>query len=176
MITTKRTVLRKMIPNDAESVFRYRSDKTTNKYQGFIPETVEEVQNFISKIPEHINEPETWFQMVIIEIDSQRIIGDIGLHFYGNENKQVEIGCTLDKEYQNKGYASESLTSIMEYLFIELDKHRITGSIDPQNTNSAKLMERLGFRKEAHFLESLYIDGKWVDDIIYAYLKKHWKR
>jgi RimJ/RimL family protein N-acetyltransferase len=36
-----------------------------------------------------------------------------------------------------------------------------------------RLVERLGFRKEAHFKESLYMDKKWVDDIVYAMLKRN---
>jgi len=37
------------------------------------------------------------------------------------------------------------------------------------------LVERLGFRKEAHFVESLFFHGKWVDDLVYAILAKEWK-
>jgi len=33
----------------------------------------------------------------------------------------------------------------------------------------------LGFRKEAHFIESIFKNGEWLDDIIYAILKKEWK-
>ena len=53
----------------------------------------------------------TWFQFVLIEKASGRLIGDIGIHFLETdaENKQVEIGYTLDKNYRGKGYASEAL-------------------------------------------------------------------
>jgi RimJ/RimL family protein N-acetyltransferase len=57
-----------------------------------------------------------------------------------------------------------------------LKKHRIITSIDPENTNSIKLVERIGFRKEAHFIESLFINGKWVDDIVYAITRKDWDK
>ncbi len=59
-------------------------------------------------------------------------------------------------------------------MFKNLNKHRIIGSIDPRNNRSIGLLERLGFRREAHFKQSLLIDGKWVDDIIYAILKREW--
>ncbi len=37
---------------------------------------------------------------------------------------------------------------------------RIVASIDPRNTKSTKLVERIGFRKEAHFKESIRINGE----------------
>lgn len=49
-------------------------------------------------------------------------------------------------------------------------------SVDPENTNSIQLLEKIGFRKEAHFVESLFINGKWVDDLIYAMIDKDWEK
>jgi len=174
-IETKRLLIRPILQSDKEMVFEYRSDKETNKYQGWIPETVKDVENFIGKVSKQINEPETWYQFVIIEKNSEKIIGDLGIHFFGEVNLQAEIGCTLNKLFQNKGYATESVESVIDYLFNDLKKHRIITSIDPENTNSIKLVERLGFRKEAHFVESIFINGKWVDDIVYALIEKDWK-
>ena len=87
---------------------------------------------------------------------------------------QVEVGCTLKKTFQGKGYATEALTAMVNYFFTILKKHRIVASIDPRNTASIRLIERLGFRKEAHFKESYFLRGEWVDDIIYAMLDKDW--
>jgi RimJ/RimL family protein N-acetyltransferase len=60
-------------------------------------------------------------------------------------------------------------------VFKDLKKHRIIVSIDPGNLNSIRLVERIGFRKEAHFVESLWINGNWVDDLIYAMIEKDWE-
>jgi len=174
VIETTRTLLRPIAPEDAELVFSYRSDSEANKYQSWIPNSLDQVIKFISKNPDKINQPESWFQLVIIEKITAKIIGDIGIHFIGHDNFQSEIGITLSKKSQNKGFAIETMTAIIDYLFNELKKHRIVTSIDPKNINSIKLVERLGFRKEGHFKESLMIDGQWVDDIIYAMLRRDW--
>lgn len=87
---------------------------------------------------------------------------------------QAEIGCTLNKDYQGQGYATEALKGMVRFLFGTLNKHRIIASVDPRNTGSIRLIERLGFRKEAHFKESYYLRGEWVDDVIYAKLKAEW--
>jgi RimJ/RimL family protein N-acetyltransferase len=134
------------------------------------------VETFIGKISKQINEPGTWFQFVILEKKTQKLIGDVGIHFFDRENKQVEIGCTLNKNFQNQGYATESLKSVIDYLFNELKKHRIITSIDPENKKSIRLVERIGFRKEGHFIESLFLNGKWVDDLKYALINKDWEK
>jgi len=176
ILETERLRIRPITIDDRSEVFEYRRDKETNKYQGWIPETIEDVDVFIAKISMQINLPDTWFQFVIIDKETQRIVGDIGIHFIDAENKQAEIGCTLNKDFQNKGFATESVKEVIGYLFNGLKKHRIITSIDPDNINSIRLVERSGFRKEAHFVESLLIHGKWVDDLIYALIEKDWDK
>ncbi len=175
-LESERLILRPINLGDKAEIFAYRSDKVTNEYQGWIPNTIRDVEIFIEKIAKQINEPETWFQFVLIEKVSQKIIGDLGIHFWDKENKQVEIGCTLNISYQKKGFAIESVRRVIEYLFKEHNKHRITASIDPKNANSIQLVERIGFRKEAHFVESVYVNEKWVDDLVYSLLEKDWEK
>ena len=174
-LETERLVIRPIQLNDKVSIFEYRSDSETNKYQVWIPKTIKDVELFINGIAKQINIPETWFQFVLIEKESQKVIGDLGVHFFDKHNKQVEIGCTLNKIFHYKGYATEAVSRIIDFLFIELKKHRIIASIDPNNKSSVRLVERIGFRKEAHFVESLFVNGAWADDLIYALIEKDWK-
>jgi RimJ/RimL family protein N-acetyltransferase len=174
---TNRLHIRPVNIKDDKSIFKYRSDPETHRYLSLIPKTVEDVSDFINRTSSEINVPGTWFQFVIIELDSDILIGDIGIHFLetDSENMQAEIGYTLDKNYRGKGYATEALTEIIDYLINDLNKHRIIASIDPTNTDSIRLIERLRFRREAHFIKSLFFHGEWVDDLIYAILAKEWK-
>nr|WP_257286661.1 GNAT family protein [Halanaerobium congolense] len=84
------------------------------------------------------------------------------------------MGYSLSLKYQGKGLATEAVTAVLNYLFFDLNKHRVTASVDPDNLKSINLLERLGMRKEAHFKKSVFINGKWKDDIIYAVLKEEW--
>ncbi|HSP83008.1 MAG TPA: GNAT family protein [Gillisia sp.] len=174
---TERIIIRPVEIGDKESIFTYRAEPETSKYLSLTPQIVEDVEEFIKKSSNEIDVPGTWFQFVIIEKVTNQLIGDIGIHFLetDSENKQVEIGYTLDTRFRGKGYASEALSVIIEYLVSKLNKHRIIASIDPSNLDSIKLVERLGFRKEAHFIESLFFHGKWVDDLVYAILAREWK-
>jgi len=173
-IKTERLLLRSVELDDAKAIFNYRSDSITNQYQGWIPKSLDDVHKFINKVSQKIDIVDTWFQFVIIKNDSNEIIGDLGIHFLDSDKKQVEIGCTLNKNYHGKGYATEALKETLDYLFNKLNKRRIIGSIDPRSIKSIELVERLGFRKEAHFKESILINGEWVDDLVYAILKDEW--
>lgn len=172
-IITERLLNRPISLKNKHDIFAYRSDAGANKYQNFIPKSVEEVEEFISKNPKEINIPGSWFQLVIEVKETGIVIGDIGLHFI--DDQQAELGITLNKEYHGKGFAKEALTAVIDYLFNELNKHRITASIDPENTASIKLFERIGFRKEAHHVNSIFHNGKWTDDAVYAMLKIEWQ-
>ena len=176
-LTTQRLLLRPISPNDAEAIFHYRSDVKTNRFQGWIPKSIEDVHYFINnRVSPFIDQNGTWFQFAVTLKQDGEFIGDIGLHFFDKENKQVEIGCTLSKDYHGKGYAAEAMEEILNYLFLVLNKHRIIASVDPRNKSSIRLVKRLHLRKEAHFKESIFSDGKWTDDFIFAILKSEWSR
>jgi RimJ/RimL family protein N-acetyltransferase len=172
---TERLLLRSITVEDAQALLRYKSDTVANQFQGWIPNNIEDVYDFIkNRISSEINKAETWYQLAIVCKKENKLIGDIGIHFMDKESKQVEIGFTLDKNWQGKGYATEALKTVIEYLFQNLNKHRIIASVDPRNINSMRLLERLGFRKEAHFKKSLFFNGEWVDEVIYAILYEEW--
>ena len=174
LLHTSRLLLRPLSPDDAGAIYAYRSDAQMNKYQGWIPESLDEVQTFISRNTAEFNSPDSWYQLVIVLQSSSEVIGDVGVHFLSEGSRQVELGCTLNRKFQGNGYATEALAGLITHLFNDLNKHRITASVDPRNHSSMKLMERLKFRREAHFVESLFFRGEWVDDVIYAKLAREW--
>ena len=118
------------------------------------------------------NTDNTWLQLAVCLKEGQ-LIGDVGIHFL--EDEQMEIGYTLSPDYQGRGYAIEAVQAVVEYLFSALKKHRVTASVDPDNGPSIKLLEKMGFRKEAHFIKSFRMNGQWFDDYVYAMLEEEWQ-
>lgn len=175
-IITVRLVLRKLNLADFEALFRYRTDPEVSRYQNWKPLTIEDARQFVETIASvEPDTPGSWFQLAITLRETGEVIGDCGLHFPAEETRQAEIGITLALAYQGKGYASEALAAVLDYLFISLGKHRVVASVDPGNLASVALLERLGMRKEAHFRESLWFKGAWADDVIYAILEREWR-
>ncbi len=174
-IDSERLAIRPIMPEDSRAIFGYRSDKETNKYQGWIPDSLAEVDAFIAKNPSIFNIPESWFQLIMIDKIANTVIGDIGVHFFGVEHLQVELGCTIKKESQQQGYAKEGLKTVAEVLFRQYNKHRIIASVTPENKASIQLLTSLGFRQEAHFVKSYFHNGQWEDDVVFAILAEEWK-
>lgn len=172
-LRTDRLIMKKLDRRDAEVLYAYRSREEVRKFQSFHPRSLQHVEEFFEDLAEVPDVEDTWFQLGIHLKEEKKLIGDLGLHFLP-DGDQVEIGYTLDPCYQGKGYAGEALNEILKYLFEKLQKHRVTASVDPLNEKSIRLLERLGFRKEAYFFKGLFYEGAWVDDVIYAMLREEW--
>ena len=173
LIKTDRLFIRTLARQDRDAFFRYRSLPEVFKYQSWRPQDMGEIEKFIEEnLTISPNTRNTWLQLAVC-LKNGQLIGDTGIHFI--DDYQVEIGYTLSPEFQGQGYAFEAVNAIIAYLFSGLKKHRITASVDPDNLKSIKLLEKIGFRKEAHFIKSFRLDDRWYDDCVYAILEDEWQ-
>jgi RimJ/RimL family protein N-acetyltransferase len=175
-IVTERLALRPLAASDAQKIFEYRSRPEVSRYQSWGIESRDEIQSQIESLA--LTEPGlpgAWYQIGIVLQFSSELIGDCGFHVLETEPRQVEFGISLAPKYQCHGYAAEALRALLNYLFVDLSKHRVFVSVDPRNLRSIKLMQRVGMRNEAHFIRSLWFKGDWVDDMIFAMLASDWR-
>ncbi|RYX86222.1 N-acetyltransferase [bacterium] len=174
-LLSERLRLRPLQSGDAAPIFAYRSLPEVERYQGWESFTMEDaeklVANQLSVVP---NTPDSWLQLAIVEYESSKLIGDCGIHFLSEETRQVELGITLSPDYQGRGLATEALYSVLWYVFGQLNKHRATAIVDANNHASARLMERVGFRKEAHLIEHYWFKGEWCSEFVFAMLGREW--
>lgn len=54
--------------------------------------------------------------------------------------------------------------------------HRVEADIDPDNSASAKLLERLGFRLEGRLRERWIVAGVVSDSAMYGLLAREWRQ
>lgn len=175
-LQTARLLLRPLRIDDVEAVHAYRSDPEVCRFQAWEPSSRSAVEEMIrSGIAAEPDLPGTWFQLAICRRPDGPLLGDCGLHFPAGEPQQAEVGITLAPPHQGHGYAAETLSAVFAYLFDTLGKHRIYGSVDPENRASIRLLERMGMRREAHFVESLWFKGRWADDLVFALLDREWR-
>jgi RimJ/RimL family protein N-acetyltransferase len=176
-IETNRLLISRLSVLHSKSMFNYRSRPDVYKYQTWKPITEAEVAKFIEECNSRgFNVVNSWFQLGIYQRSSKELIGDIGFHFLLPDNQQTEIGFTIDPKYQRMGYAFECVQASIEYLFTVLKNHRVVASVDPQNAASIALLEKAGFRREGCFKQSVMIHGRWKDDMVYAILKKEFRK
>ena len=81
---------------------------------------------------------------------------------------------SFNRIYTGRGLATEAVVAVMGFAFNRLGIHRICAGVDTRNERSWKLMERVGMRREAHFVDANYEDGQWIDDYVYAMLDLEW--
>jgi RimJ/RimL family protein N-acetyltransferase len=175
-ISTERLLLRSLVVDDCENLFAYRSSPEIRQYQSWEPQSLDEVRSFIKNMSVvELNTP-GWHQVgIVIQGDEGCLIGDCGIHILETDSRIVEIGITIAPLYQSKGYATEVLKALLDFLLVGLCKHRVFASVDPRNFPSMALMERLGMRKEGHFLQSIWFKGSWADDVVFAMLATEWR-
>lgn len=99
-----------------------------------------------------------------------RLLGEVALILNDRALLQGEIGFILHPDHQGRGYAFEAAKAMLEIGFDTAGLRRIIGRCDARNAASAGLMEKLGMRREAHFRQSEWIKGEWIDRLIYARL------
>ena len=106
--------------------------------------------------------------------ETGQLIGNVNLHRFFEMNRRCEVGYALLPEHQGRGYVAEALTALIDYAFDELDLIRIEADINPRNTASARVVERLGFRMEGYMPQRWIIRGERQDSVFYGLLKSYW--
>lgn len=162
--------------SDADEMHHYRSMPEVGRFQSWDAKTAEDAAAYIAGATDvDFGNEGTWFQLAVREKEAGKLIGDIGLHFLDANGHQVEVGITISPERQKRGLASEALATVLEYLFVVLKNHRVVASIDRDNQASNGMLQKVGFRQEGHHVQSLLIDGEWVDDVVFGLLASEWE-
>jgi RimJ/RimL family protein N-acetyltransferase len=112
--------------------------------------------------------------LAMILRDAGTLVGDVNLHWSSGEHRQGEIGFVLHPDHHGKGFAGEAAAAMLRLGFEGLGLHRIVGRCDARNRASAKVMERLGMRREAYFRQNEIVKGEWTDELVYAMLADEW--
>ena len=82
-----------------------------------------------------------------------------------------EIGYFLLDEYKGQGIMTEAVSQICELAFSELDICRITGLVFAENTASARVLEKNGFKPEGCMKQAVIKNGMLHDLLVYGKLK-----
>jgi len=85
------------------------------------------------------------------------------------------LGYSLAQSAQGYGYMTEALSISTEYVFQELNLHRIMANYMPHNRPSGNVLKRLGFVVEGYARDYLMINGKWEDHIFTSLTNPHWR-
>lgn len=175
-ILTERLRLRPLRRGDVDAVFAYRQRADVAQYLFDLPLTREACAETVQQRSARLAfEQEGDAIFVAAErLEDNVMIGEVSLAWRSAEARQAEIGFIFNPEFGGQGYATEAAAAILTLAFRGLDIHRVFGRCDARNMSSARLMERLGMRREAHFRHHAMFKGQWDEEFVYAILEDEW--
>lgn len=173
---TARLYLRPFRDDDLSDLFAFHSRSEVTRFLYWDARNLEETKQALERKKSEVSLTQEDASLVLaVELkETEKVIGEVSLIWRSQEHQQGEVGFIFHPDYQGYGYATEATRVILSLGFEELKLHRIYGRCDARNMASYKLMERLGMRREAHFVHNEIFKGEWGDELVYAMREDEW--
>ncbi|GAT71185.1 GNAT family N-acetyltransferase [Planomonospora sp. ID91781] len=177
-IRTERLLLRPFTPGDLDALHAVQSLPDVTRYLYWGPRDREQVREALEvKTGQTALLDEGQALSLAVEVAATgELAGDALLFWHSRVHRSGEIGYVFHPDHHGRGYATEAARALLELAFDGLDLHRVAARLDGRNTASARVLERLGMRREAHLVENEWVKGEWTDELVYAILQRDWRR
>jgi len=175
---TGRLTLRPFVDGDFEAVHAMRSDPKIVRYLYGEVLSEDETRDLLGKRMGNTawaGEGD-WLSAAVVERASGTTVGDLAFHWVSERDKTAEVGFIFDTRRQGKGLATEAAGALIDLVFTSAGFHRVIGRTEARNAASARVLEKLGMRREAHFLENEWVKGEWQSEFVFAILDREWRR
>ena len=171
-------MLRHFTARDLAAFMAMHSDPETVRYVPYPPLSRKEAQERLRSIATMtaIDDEAQNLRFAVVLPDTDELIGDVSMWSSPSDRHQAEIGYVVNPRFHGHGYATEAVTELLRIGFEEAGLHRITANADARNAASIRVMERIGMRREAHFVQGSYEKGEWVDEVEYGILADEWRK
>jgi RimJ/RimL family protein N-acetyltransferase len=176
-LETDRLLLRPFAPSDFEALHAILSREDVSTYLYWGPQSEEEVQERLKKMIDFrsIEGPGDTLRLAMLLKANGRVIGDVVLHWRDDPHRQGYVGFVVHPDHQGKGFATEATGPLLRVAFEDVGLHRVTGHVEARNAASARVLEKLGMRREAHFVENEFVKDEWQSELVYAILDREWR-
>lgn len=176
ILQSERLILRPFQDADIEPFAAYRSDPEVARYQSWEPPvTIEQAARFVNDLKNvRPGAQGEWYQWAVERQAVAGLIGDCAFQILPDDPRQAEIGFSFARANQGQGFATEAVGRLLDYLFDDLALHRVIAITDAENRGAARLLERLGLRREGAFVENVWFKGAWGSEFSYALLRREW--
>ena len=170
MLPGKLVNLRLYEMSDLDEVMEWINNQEVRQYLSIIypisrTQEVDFLQKLCNPTPDNI--------VLAIETKDKLYLGGVGLHKIDMVNRHSELGIAIGKkEYWGKGYGTDSMMTILDYAFNQLNLHKVYLRVYSNNPRAIRCYEKCGFRKEGVQREHRYRNNKYYDDVLMGILKK----
>jgi len=175
-IATDRLDLRLFTADDLDALYAYYRLPEVTTYLLHGPRTREETAASLTRrmATTAFEKEGDALVLAVVLRETGELVGDVMLEWVSEHNRTGEFGFVFNPAFHGRGYASEAAVEMLRLGFEELELRRIVGRCEARNTASAALMERLGLRREAHFVENLLVKGEWNSELVFAMRAEEW--
>lgn len=176
-IATERLVLRPFTTADFDALYAYQSRPDVARWLEWDARTDDEVRAALAKkvAAVTLEEEGDVLALAMIRKDTGALIGDVILCLVSAEHRTGEIGYIVHPDHQGLGYTTEACREVLRIGFEDNGLHRVIGRLDVRNMGSARVLEKLGMRREALFVDNEMIKDEWTSEAVYAILDREWR-
>jgi RimJ/RimL family protein N-acetyltransferase len=146
-LVTPRLTLRRSEAEDAEIISAYRSNPDVRRWQGWNRTDPEGVRLVIEEMAGRApGEPDGWVQLSVIDRETGELVGDVGMSPAEGEPGVMKVGYTTAPEQQGRGYASEAVGALVDYILGTLRADVVRAYASADNVPSIRVAEKVGMR------------------------------
>ena len=175
-IETERLLLRPFEAGDLDALYEIHSHEGNARYLYNEARTREQVEELLERkrAGSTIGGEGQWLSAAAVLRGTGELVGDVSLLWASEVHRQGEIGFIVHPGHHGHGYATEAARPLLAFAFETLHLHRVVGRAEARNVASARVLEKLGMRREAHFVENEWVKGEWQSELVYALLAREW--
>ncbi|BBE30378.1 N-acetyltransferase [Tepiditoga spiralis] len=128
------------------------------------------------KFYESLNPMSTSSYSFAIELlETEKYIGGCGINEIDWKNSVATVGIFLGKPYWNKGYGTEALKILVDFIFNEMNINKVKLNVYSFNERAIKSYKKVGFVVEGRLRQEIFKEGKYYDEIIMGILRSEYK-
>ena len=159
-VETKRLILRRIESRDCEDMFEYSADLDVTKYLTWQPHTnLTETKNYLADVQKKY-ENGKFFDWGLVYKPDGRFVGTCGFTTININQNTCEVGYVLSKKYWGMGLMPEALDCVMDFAFNYFGFDKIEARFLEGNTNSQKVMVKVGMTCEKIDRNVMHVKGE----------------
>jgi RimJ/RimL family protein N-acetyltransferase len=176
-ILTERLLLRAYREDDLGPLHEMLADPEIVRYLYWEPHSLEEARVRLEQKLRRttLRAPGDVLALAAESRETGAFVADVVLTWSSGEHACGEIGYLVHPARAGKGFATEATRPLLPIAFAHVGLHRVIGRLEARNTASARVLEKLGFRREAHLVENEWVKGEWQSELVYAMLEREWR-
>lgn len=161
-------IMRDMTLEDARDIFKYYSDTAMMKYTATPPHSsIEDTEALVKKLSSSLPNGKgiAW---AIADKKNNKVIGNIGLYYIGDNKTKAAVGYNISPQYQNQGIATWTLGNCISFGLNQLNLKRIEAKCKSVNIASERVMQKCGMILSEIKKSPFLVDGIYYDIITYS--------